>query len=367
MRRVAVTGVSVVSSLGVGRDQNWTNLLEGRSGIGPITRFDRSAFKSKIAGEVRNFKPETVVSPKDLRLMDLFIQYAVVACHEAMIQSGWVSSPQFGGDQIPSQWQSKAGCIIGCGLGGLPEIEATAKLLATRGPSRISPFFITRLISNLAAGHAAIAYGLRNSNFATTSACSSGAHAIGESYRMIKHGYADIMLAGGTEGTISELCIGGFDSMRALSTRNEEPEKASRPFDKDRDGFVCGEGAGILVLEEWDQAIKRGVKPLAELVGYAANCDAHHVTAPTENGQGAGGAMIAALRDAKLNAEQILAINAHGTSTPLGDIAETRAIKLAFGSHASKIKVSATKSMTGHCLGAAGGIEAVFSVLALLH
>ncbi|MDB5038247.1 MAG: fabF-2 [Bacteriovoracaceae bacterium] len=364
-RRVAVTGISVVSALGAGRDRNWSLLIEGKSGIGPITHFNPEAFKCKIAGEVRDFKPETVVTPKELRLMDFFIQYAAFACHEAMLQSGLVSAPIFGADQIKSEWQERAGSIIGCGLGGLPEIEATSKILSARGPSRISPFFITRLISNLAAGHAAIAYGLKNANFATTSACSSGAHAIGESYRMIKHDYADIMLAGGTESTITELGIGGFDAMRALSTRNDEPQKASRPFDKDRNGFVCGEGAGILVLEEWDHAIKRGAKPLAEVVGYAANCDAYHVTAPSENGAGAGRAMVTALKDAKLNPSDILAINCHGTSTSLGDIAETKAIKLAFKDHAKKIKISATKSMTGHCLGAAGGIEAVFTVLAL--
>lgn len=364
-RRVAITGVSVVSAIGIGRDRNWHSLLEGRSGIARTTRFNPENFKSKISGEVKDFKPETVIPPKDLRVMDLFIQYSCFAAHEAMLHAGLVSNPTFGAEQIKEEFQEGAGTIIGCGLGGLPEIESTYKVLAARGPSRISPFFIAKLIANLAPGHAGIAYGLRNSNFTTTSACSSGAHAIGESYRMIKNGYADIMLTGGTEGTISELCIGGFDSMRALSTANEFPEKASRPFDKGRDGFVCGEGAGILVLEEWDHAIQRGVKPLAEVVGYAANCDAYHITAPSENGTGAGKAMKAALRDAKLNPDQISAINAHGTSTPLGDVAETKAIKFAFGDHAKKLKVSGTKSMTGHCLGAAGGIEAVFTVLSL--
>lgn len=362
-RRVAVTGISVVSSLGTGTKSNWSALCEGRSGIAPIQHFDPAQFKSRIAGEVRNFKPEEVISPKELRMMDFFIQYALVASHEAMLQSGLTNART----PIAEEFQERAGCIMGCGLGGLPEIEATGKILAERGPSRISPFFITKLISNLAPGHAAIAYGLRSSNFATTSACSSGAHAIGESYRMIKHGYADIMLTGGTESTISPLAIGGFDSMRALSTRNDEPTKASRPFDKDRDGFVCGEGAGILVLEEWEFAKKRGANILAEVVGYAANCDAFHVTAPSEGGIGAAKCMIQTVKDAGLNGPEITVVNAHGTSTPLGDIAETQALKTAFKDHAKKLKVTSTKSMTGHCLGAAGGIEAVFTVLALMN
>lgn len=362
-RRVAVTGISVVSSLGTGTQANWAALCEGRSGVGPITKFDASAFKSKIAGEVRNFKPEEVISPKELRMMDYFLQYALVASHEAMLQSGLVTQRV----PIAESLQERAGCIIGCGLGGLPEIEATNKVVIERGPGRISPFFITKLISNLAPGQAAITYGLKNSNYTTTSACSSGAHAIGESYRMIKHGYADLMLTGGTEGTIAPLCIGGFDAMRALSTRNDAPTKASRPFDKDRDGFVCGEGAGILVLEEWESAKKRGAKILAELIGYGANCDAFHVTAPSEGGIGAAKCMIQAMKDARLNGPEITAVNAHGTSTPLGDIAETKALKTAFKDHAKKLKVTSTKSMTGHCLGAAGGIEAIYSILALIN
>ena len=363
-RRVAVTGISAVSGLGVGREVNWAALKEGRSGIGPITHFDCSQFKTQIAGEVRNFDPTTVVPAKDVRAMDLFIQYAIVACHDAMLQSGLVNSRS----PISEDLQERAGSVIGCGLGGLPEIEATSKILAERGPSRISPFFIPKLISNLASGQAAITYGLKNANFCTTSACSSGAHAIGESYRMIKHGYADIMLTGGTESTISPLAMGGFDAMRALSaTHNHEPTKASRPFDKGRDGFVCGEGAGVMVLEEWETAKKRGAHILAEVVGYAANCDAYHITAPSEGGIGAAKAMELAIKDAKINATDITAVNAHGTSTPLGDLAETLALKRVFKDHAKKLKISATKSMTGHCLGAAGGIEAVYSVLALQH
>ena len=362
-RRVAVTGVSTVSALGNSLALNWSALMEGRSGIGPITHFDSTQFKSKIAGEVRQLNAEAVIPAKELRMMDLFIQYALVASHEAMLQSGLVTSRV----PIAENLQERAGSVIGCGLGGLPEIEAAGKILAARGPGRISPFFIPKLISNLAPGHAAIAYGLKGPNFATTSACSSGAHAIGEAYRMIKLGLVDVMLTGGTESTISPLAIGGFDAMKALSTRNEEPTRASRPFDKDRDGFVCGEGAGILVLEEWEMAKKRGAKILAELVGYAANCDAFHVTAPAEGGAGAAACMKLALKDAKLNGSEITAINAHGTSTPLGDIAETQAIKSVFKDHAKKIKVTSTKSMTGHCLGAAGGIEAVYTVLGLQH
>jgi len=351
--------------VGIGRDNNWNALIEGKSGIAGITHFDAKAFRSQIAGEVKEFKPETVIPAKEIRTMDLFIQFALAASHEAMLQAGHISKGMLGEEKIKEEWQERAGTIIGVGLGGLPEIEATAKLLAARGPSRISPFFIPRLISNLAPGHAAIAYGLRGVNFAATSACSSGAHAIGEGFRHIRHGYADMMLVGGAEAVISELSIGGFDALRALSTRNAEPQRASRPFDKDRDGFVCGEGAGILVLEDYDFAKKRGAKILAELVGYGANCDAYHMTSPSEGGTGAAGAMKLALKDAEISADSILAVNAHGTSTQQGDIAETKAIKSIFGAHAKKLKVSSTKSMTGHCLGAAGGIEAVYSVLAL--
>lgn len=360
-RRVAVTGLGVISPLGRGLATNWAQLVEGKSGISRISRFDSSAFRTQIAGEVRNFRPDDVIPPKEIRTMDLFIQYALVAAHEALLQSGLVSERA----PIPEELQSRAGSVIGCGLGGLPEIEATHKLLQERGPSRVSPFFIPKLISNLASGQVAIPYRLMGPNFCTTSACASGAHAIGESYRMICEGHADIMVTGGTEATITELCVGGFNAMRALSTRNEEPERASRPFDRDRDGFVVGEGSGIMVLEEWELAKKRGANILAELVGYAANCDAFHLTAPAENGAGAGQCMEMAIRNAEIHASDISAINAHGTSTGLGDIAETRAIKSVFKDHARKLKVTSTKSMTGHTLGAAGGIEAIYSVQCL--
>lgn len=366
-RRVAVTGFSVVSAVGIGRDENWRSLVEGKSGIARISRFDCSAFKSQICGEIKNFNADDVIPPKEQRTMDLFIQYALVAGHQAMLQSGLISSGLLGSSVLKEEWQARAGSIIGCGLGGLPELEATCKLIAKRGPSRISPFFIPKIISNLAAGHAAIAYGLKGANYATTSACSSGAHAIGEGFRSIRHGYSDIMLVGGTEAVISELCVGGFDAMRALSTRNDQPEKASRPFDKDRDGFVCGEGAGILVLEDWDFAKKRGANILAEIVGYGANCDAYHMTSPSEGGFGAAQAMRLAIGDAKINPSDILAVNAHGTSTQQGDIAETKALKSVFADHAYKLKVTSTKSMVGHCLGAAGGIEAVYTLMGLEH
>ena len=363
LRRVAVTGVSAVSALGIGRDRNWASLMESRSGIDRIVAFDPAPFRSQIAGQVKDFKPETVIPAKDVRMMDLFIQYSLVAAEEAMRHSGLTS----GLSPIAESLQERAGCLIGCGLGGLPDIETTQKVVYQRGPGRISPFFIPKIIANLAPGHAGIYFGLRAANFCATSACSSGAHAIGEAFRHIRHGYADIMLCGGTEATISPLCVGGFDAMRALSTRNHEPQKASRPFEVGRDGFVVGEGAGLIVLEEWESAKKRGATILAEMVGYGANCDAYHVTAPSEGGQGAGRAMELALKDARLTPDSVGAVNAHGTSTQLGDIAETMAIKRVFGGHAKKLKISATKSMTGHCLGAAGGIEAVFSVLSLTH
>jgi 3-oxoacyl-[acyl-carrier-protein] synthase II len=337
--------------------------MAGQSGIGPITRFDASTLKTQIAGEVKNFDPSAVISGKEIRTMDLFIQYALVASHEALNQSGLVK----GREAVEESLQRRAGTIIGCGLGGLPEIESTMRLAFERGPSRISPFFIPRIISNLAAGQVAMVYGLRHANYCATSACSSGAHAVGEAFRLIKHGYADVMVSGGTEATIAMLGIGGFDAMKALSSRNHEPTRASRPFDKGRDGFVCGEGAGILVLEEWERAKKRGANILAEVVGYGATCDAYHLTAPSEGGRGAGEAMENGLEEAQMRPDQIQAVNAHGTSTPLGDIAETQAIKRIFGDHARKLKVTSTKSMTGHCLGAAGGIEAVYSVLSLVH
>jgi 3-oxoacyl-[acyl-carrier-protein] synthase II len=360
-RRVAITGLSTITSVGIGAEENWKALIEAKSGAATITRFDAKDFRTQFACEVKGFNPDEHLEAKDERATDIFIQYALAATHQAMKQSGIVSKIE----RIPENLADRAGSIIGCGLGGLPDIENTHQALVDRGPRRVSPFFIPKVISNLAAGHAAIKYGLKGPNFATTSACSSGAHAMGEAFRMIRDGYMDMAVTGGAEATISPLCIAGFGSMKALSSRNEEPAKASRPFDKDRDGFVCGEGAGILVLEEWEMAKKRGANILAEMVGYGANCDAYHMTAPTEDGSGAAKVMKLALEDAKVSADAIGVINAHGTSTPLGDVAETKAMKLAFGEHAKKLKITSTKSMVGHTLGAAGGIEAAFTVMGL--
>jgi len=360
-RRVAVTAWSTISSLGIGLEVNWKAVLGGKSGAAPITRFPTESFRTNFACEVKDFKAEDHIDPKDLRAMDLFIQYAMVAAKEAFALSGLVSKPE----PISGELAERAAAIVGCGLGGLPDIESTKADFIARGPRRVSPFFIPQVISNMPAGQIAIRYGLQGPNFATTSACSSGAHAIGEAFRMIRDNYIDMAITGGAEATISSLCIAGFGSMRALSTRNDAPQKASRPFDKDRDGFVVGEGAGLLILEEWEMAKQRGADILAEVVGYGANCDAYHMTAPTEDGRGAARAIKVALKDAGLNPDQILAINAHGTSTGLGDVAETKALKLAFGDHAKKLKITSTKSMTGHTLGAAGGIEAIFAGLAL--
>lgn len=358
-RRVAVTGYSVVSSLGIGAQENWDSLVAGKSGVGRITRFNPDGFKTQIAAEVRNFNVELYVPGKEVRTMDYFIQYAMAAGQMAVEHSHL--------QELSDSQKERTAVVIGCGMGGLNEMEDGKVNLLERGPSRISPFFIPKLISNLAAGHLAIRFGFQGPNFATTSACSSGAHALGEAFRMIKHGYVDFAVAGGTESTISPLCIAGFNAMKALSTRNEEPHRASRPFDKDRDGFVCGEGAGILILEDFEIAKKRGAKIYAEIVGYGTNCDAYHMTAPAPEGRGAVKAMQLALEEAKVSTDEVGAINAHGTSTGLGDIAETKAIKKVFGEHAYKIKVSSTKSMSGHTLGAAGGIEAVYTVQALEH
>lgn len=362
-RRVVVTAISAVSSLGVGEKVNWEALKEGRSGIRRIDRFDPSPFRCQIAGQVQGFKPEDFIPGKEVRTMDLFIQYGMAAGYEAMQASGLLGP----GERVDEKIRARFASIVGCGLGGLPEIESGKQSLLEKGPKRISPFFIPKIIANLVPGQLSIRYGLEGPSFTTTSACSSGAHAIGEAFRMIKNNYADHAIAGGSEATISPLCIGGFDAMRALSTRNEEPEKASRPFDKDRDGFVCGEGAGILILEEFESAKKRGAEILGEVIGYGATADAHHMTAPAPEGRGAVRAMQLALEEASLSPDKILAINAHGTSTGLGDIAETKAIKTVFGDHAFKIKVSSTKSMIGHTLGAAGGIESVYSLQALKH
>ncbi len=332
--------------------------MKGRSGIRPITLFDASQFTSRIAGEISDYKPEAHFPVKELKRMDRFIQFAMIAAAEAVASSGLDFS------KVESE---RAGSSVGVGLGGLLIIQSEHKEFLERGPRRISPFFIPAVISNLAAGQISMKYGLKGPNTCVTTACSSSAHALGESFRLIQRGDVDVMVSGGAEATICELGIGGFCSMRALSQRNDAPTKSSRPFDKDRDGFVMGEGSAILVLEEWEYAKKRGAKILAEVVGYGLNADAYHLTQPAPEGEGAARCMNLALKDAKLNAEQIDYVNAHGTSTPIGDGLETTAIKTVFKDHAKKLAVSSTKSMTGHLLGAAGAVEAAYCVQAIVH
>jgi 3-oxoacyl-[acyl-carrier-protein] synthase II len=355
-RRVVITGVGLLSPLGIGNEPNWTGLIEGRSGIGPITRFDVEGFPTRIAGEVRGFDATSFMEAKEARRVDLFIQYALAAAQFAFEDSG-VRVEQVGADRF--------GVLIGSGIGGLPSIERQHRTFLESGVRKISPFFIPGLIVNLAAGHVAIRYGIKGPNSAVCTACTTGTHAIGDSYRIIQHGYADAMIAGGTEGVITPLAVGGFCAMRALSTRNEEPEKASRPFDAGRDGFVMGEGAGLVILEEAGAALRRGARPYAELVGYGMSGDAYHVSSPQEDGDGPVRVMRHTLEDAGVRPEEIDYINAHGTSTLLGDRAETRAIRTVFGAHARSLAVSSTKSMTGHLLGAAGGLETAITARAV--
>jgi 3-oxoacyl-[acyl-carrier-protein] synthase II len=344
--------------LGVGVEKNWEALLAGQSGIGPITRFDTSDFPTKIAGEVTDFDPLDWIEKKDVRKMDLFIQYAMGAAEQAMRQSGF---------QITEDNADNVGVLVGVGIGGLCTIEENHLIFQESRLKRITPFFIPKLISNLAPGQISIRYGARGANFSTTSACASGSHAVGEAYRMIRAGYLDAAITGGAEAAITSLGVGGFVAMRALSTRNDNPAAASRPFDRERDGFVMAEGAASLVLEERDNAISRGAKILAEVVGYATNADAYHITSPSPEGQGAAKCMQRCLEDGDLDLNEVDYINAHGTSTPQGDIAETQAIKRVFGEHAARIAVSSTKSMTGHTLGAAGAIESAYTVLAIVN
>jgi 3-oxoacyl-[acyl-carrier-protein] synthase II len=357
-RRVVVTGLGLVSPLGTGVEKNWQAILEGRSGIRKITRFATDGFPSRIAGEVPDFKAEDFIESKEIKKMDLFIQFALGAAAMAMEDSGL---------KIEGEFANEVGVIIGVGLCGIDTIEVTHKALLDGGPRKISPFFIPKVISNLAAGHIAIRYGAKGVNWTPTSACASGTHAIGEAFHLIRRGMQDAVIAGGAEACITPLGVGGFSSMKALSTRNDEPERASRPFDKERDGFIIGEGSGVLILEEREQALKRGAKIYAEVVGYAANGDAHHMTAPAPEGEGAARCMRLALKDAGVAPSDIDYINAHGTSTEYNDANETTAIKTVFGEHAGKVAVSSTKSMTGHLLGAAGAVEGVYSVLALYH
>jgi 3-oxoacyl-[acyl-carrier-protein] synthase II len=356
MRRVVITGVGVVSPLGSGNAKNWDALTAGKSGVGLITRFDASDMPVKIAGEVSDFNAEEYIDKKEIKKMDLFIQYSLAAAHYAMQDSGLV---------INDENSERVGVLVGAGLGGLPSIERYHTLLNEGGFKKISPFFIPMLIINLAPGHISIKYGAKGPNLSSVSACATGTHSIGDAYHIIARGDADAMIAGGTESTVTPLGIGGFAAMKALSDNNDFPEKASRPFDKGRDGFVLAEGAGIVVMEEYESARKRGAKIYAEIVGYGLTCDAYHMTAPSPGGEGAARCMKMALKNAGVSPDQVTYINAHGTSTYFNDLNESLAIKSVFGDHADKLMVSSTKSMTGHLLGAAGGVEAVFTCMAM--
>ncbi|MEO8258318.1 MAG: beta-ketoacyl-ACP synthase II [Acidobacteriota bacterium] len=357
-RRVVVTGIGLVSSLGIGTEANWLALRAGQSGIGSITKFDAAAFATQIAGEVKGFDPLRFIEKKDVKKMDVFIQYAIAASQFAVDDAALVVTPELA---------PRVGVFIASGIGGFTTIEREHKALLEGGPRKISPFFIPSAIINLAAGQVSIRFGARGPNSATCTACSASAHAIGDAFEIIRRDVADIMIAGGSEAAITPMGIGGFGAMRALSTRNAEPQRASRPFDIDRDGFVVGEGSGVLILEEYEVARRRGARIYAELVGYGMSADAYHITAPSEDGDGPFRVMGAALKSAGVRPDQVAYINAHGTSTPHGDKVETIAIKRCFGDHASRIAVSSTKSMTGHLLGAAGGLEAGVTVLAVHH
>jgi len=359
-RRVVVTGLGLVSPVGNSVAEGWANLVAGRSGIDTITKFDASAFACRFAGEVKGFQVEDYIPAKEARHMDTFIHYGMAASIQAVKDAGLPT-----GEQLNEQTAERIGCLVGSGIGGLPMIEQTDGDYRERGPRRISPFFVPASIINMISGHVSIHFGFTGPNLAIVTACTTGLHCIGEAGRLIEYGDADVMVAGGAESTVSPLGIGGFAAARALSTRNDDPKAASRPWDKDRDGFVLGEGAGVLVLEEYEHAKKRGAKIYAELAGFGMGADAFHMTAP--NVDGPKRSMAAALRNPRVNASEVQYLNAHGTSTPLGDVNETNAIKLAFGDHAKRLVVNSTKSMTGHLLGGAGGIESVFSVLALHH
>ena len=355
-RRVVVTGLGIISPVGIGIAAAWSNIVAGRSGISRITRFDASTYPTRIAGEVKDFDVAKWLSPKEARRFDAFIHFGLAAAIDALKDSGL---------DLDREQREQVGVCIGSGIGGLPLIEDTHNAMLAGGMRKISPFFVPGTIINMISGQLAIMYGLKGPNLAVVTACSTANHCIGEAGRLIEYGDADVMIAGGAEACVSPLGVGGFCAARALSTRNDAPERASRPWDRDRDGFVLGEGAGVLVLEEYERAAKRGARIYCELAGYGMSADAHHITAPCEDGEGAARCMVNAMRNAGVNPDEVDYVNAHGTSTPLGDIAETIAVKRCFGEHAGKLAVSSTKSMTGHLLGAAGGIEAVFSALAL--
>ncbi len=361
-RRVVVTGLGCVTPVGNTVAQSWSNLLAGQSGIDLITQFDASAMACRIAGEVKGFNISEYIPEKEARHMDRFIHLGIAAAAQAVADSGLPTGEAL---QARPDLATRIGCNIGSGIGGLPMIEQTHTEFTARGPRRISPFFVPASIINMISGHVSMMYGFKGPNIAVVTACTTGLHSIGLSARMIEYGDCDVMVAGGAESTVSPLGVGGFAALRALSTRNDDPKTASRPWDKDRDGFVLGEGAGVLVLEEYEHAKARGAKIYAELAGFGMSADAHHMTAPDVDGPRR--AMVSALTNAGVNADQVDYVNAHGTSTPLGDINETNAIKLALGDHARKTVVNSTKSMTGHLLGGAGGIESVFTVLAVHH
>ncbi len=356
-KRVVVTGIGLVSPCGTGVDKAWNNLINGKSGIGPITRFDATDFETKIAGEVKDFEPLNYIEKKEARRIDLFSQYAIAASLEAIEKSNL---------KVTKDTENKIGVCIGVGLGGLGMIEQFANVVKEKGPKKLSPFFIPMVIGNLASGNVAIKFGLKGPNFALMSACASGTHAIGESYYVIQRGDADAMICGGAESVISKLAVGGFNAMKAISKRNDEPEKASRPFDRDRDGFVLAEGSGVLLLESLDSALKRGAPILAELVGYGSSGDAYHVAAPAPDGVGMYESMSMAVKNAGILPDEVDYINAHGTSTTLNDKYETMAIKRLFKDYAYKVPISSSKSMMGHMLGAAGGMEAVVSVKTII-
>ncbi len=357
-RRVAVTGLGILSPLGNDLSSSWDGIVHGRSGIGPITHFDASAFPTRISGEVRGFDPAQWIPAKDIKKMDPFVHYGVAASLMAIADSGIA---------IEGEAAERIGVAIGAGIGGLKGIEETTLKQAEGGPRKVSPFYVPSTIINMVAGQVSILTGAKGPNIAAVTACTTATHNIGLAMRMIQYGEADAMIAGGAEYATTPTSLGGFCAMKALSTRNDDPEKASRPWDKGRDGFVMGDGAGILVLEDYDKAKARGARIYCELIGFGMSGDAYHMTAPSENGEGGGRCMVAAVKDAGIDPGQVGYINAHGTSTPAGDLAETLAVKAALGDHAYKTMVSSTKSMTGHLLGAAGGVEAIFSVLALHH
>jgi len=357
-RRVVVTGLGMVSPLGTGVEKTWNALVQGKSGVGRITKFDTTRFDTQIAAEVKDFAPENFMDKKESRRMDIFIQYAMAAAIMAMEDSQLKIGPANA---------ERVGVVVGAGLGGLTTIESFHKVLLEKGPGRISPFFIPMLIVNEAPGQISMRFGAKGPNSSVVTACATGNHNIGDSWKMIQRGDADAIITGGVESTITPLAVGGFNAMKALSTRNQEPEKASRPFDKDRDGFVMGEGSGIIILEELQHALNRGAKIYAEIIGYGLTGDAYHITAPAPDGEGAARCMAMALKDAGIHPEEIDYINAHGTSTDYNDLYETIAIKTIFKEHAKRVPVSSTKSMTGHLLGGAGGVEAIFTILTLYH